>query len=158
MTGLLVREYEDYATFVEDWPADQPEATMRSYWEFLGRLDEDEILVVLPEWLAEEKAGHVDGATPTAFVGRIGRETEKAIRLEDATEARPLARLAHRMARLSDGIPDAEDDPDRRRWLERRRSALRQEFEDRDRFVGLRDAWLPKSQLRHVVRRGSSPR
>jgi hypothetical protein len=35
------------------------------------------VLIQIPEWLAEKKAGYADGAPPTEVVGRTERETEK---------------------------------------------------------------------------------
>lgn len=152
MTTLDIRDYDDYDTFVREWPTDTTDDDMRLRWQLMGELDADEVLVLLPEWLAEEKVGFVDGAIPTEFVGRIERETEKAILLGDATAARPLVRLAHRIHTLENGLDDATDD-DRREWLAGRLDARRREFADRSEMPGLRDAWLPKSQLIHVVRR-----
>lgn len=122
-------------------------------WQLLNELAEDEVLIRIPEWLAEENVGYVDGATPTTFVGRIERDTDKAIRFADSASARPLMRLAHRIQSLENGIENAEDDEDRREWLDGRLQEKRQEFENRDDVPGLRDEWLPKSQLLHAVRR-----
>lgn len=151
MADFRVLEYDEYEDFAREW--DGPEEDVFLRWQLLGELDPDEVLVVLPEWLAEESAGFVDGAVPTEFVGRIERETEKAIRLADATAAGPLMRLAHRIRNLEQGVETAGDDVDRRAWLKRRLEEKRRAFDDREAMTGLRDAWLPKSQLARVVRR-----
>lgn len=52
----------------------------RLLWQLLGQLDDDEVLIRIPAWLAEEKAEYTEGAPPTEVVGHIERETEKAIR------------------------------------------------------------------------------
>lgn len=77
----------------------------------MGQLDPDELLIKIPEWLAEENIGYVDGGTPTEFVGRIERETEKAILFADSASAHPLMRFAHRITNLEEGSDHA--DPDR---------------------------------------------
>lgn len=125
----------------------------RQLWQLLGLLDEEELVVQLPEWLAEEKVGVTDRGPPTTFVGRLARETEKAILLEASAAARPLMSLAHRIHSLEDGLSHTDDDHDRRDWLERRLQEKRTAFEDRDDVVGLRDEWLPKSQVELAVRR-----
>ena len=118
-------------------------------WQLLGQLNPDEVLVQLPEWLAEEKVGYTDGATPTAFVGRIERDTEKAILLNDSADARSLMKLAHRMHQLEEGNAAS----DSREWLDERLADHRLAFKEREDTVPLQDEWLPKSQLRRVVRR-----
>lgn len=147
MTDLTVTECATYEEFTRTW--DGPESDTRMLWQLLGRLDPDEVLVRLPEWLAEEKVGYVEGATPTAFVGRIGRETEKAVLLGDSADARSLMKLAHRMHRLEEGNATS----DSQEWLDERLADHRQAFEEREGAVPLQDEWLPKSQLRLVVRR-----
>ena len=84
-----------------------PGSDTRMLWQLLGQLDPDEVLVQLPEWLAEERVGYVNGATPTAVVGRIERETEKAIRFSDSANARSLMKLVHRMHHWSKAIRPA---------------------------------------------------
>jgi len=170
MTNLITA-YSDYDAFARAWHADelaQHEVTLRKarerdlidedstrmLWQVLGELDEEEVLLRIPDWLAEEKVGYVDGATPTTFVGRIDRETEKAIRVVDSASARPLLKLANRIHHFKQGIEREKGaDKDRREWLEQRLTAKRREFEDRDDIPGLAEEWLPKSQLRNVVQR-----
>lgn len=168
MVELEIRDYANYDAFARNWHADTleqhgvtlagarerdllTEDETRLRWQLLGQLASDELLIVLPEWLADEKTGFVDGRLPTEFVGRIERETEKAIRLADATAARPLMRLAHRITRLEGG-PD-HTDPDRRAWVTERLAEHRRAFEDREDMPGLSDGWLPKSQIIAAVRR-----
>jgi len=58
-------------------------------------------------------------------------------------------KVAHRIHELERN----EDDPDRNEWLDRQLRERRREFKERADAVALKDEWLPKSQLRHVVRR-----
>ena len=149
----LISEYTEYETFADDWDAPD-ETETRMLWHLLGELDTDEVLLELPEWLADEKVGFVDGATPTVFVGRIDRTTEKAVRVVDSAAARPLMKLAHRIHRFEVGLETgATDDAERREWLESHLHRTRREFEQRDDITGLVDEWLPKSQLVRVARR-----
>lgn len=148
----LVTEYANYEAFAREWegPPDDPELV----WQLLGELEADEVLVCLPAWLAEEKVGFVEGATPRTFVGRVDEERAKAIRLVDSAAAGPLLKLAHRLHHFEAGIAKVgESDADRREWLERRRDQARTEFETRTAVPGLAEEWLPKSQLEQVVRR-----
>lgn len=45
-------------------------------------------MIELPEWLAEEKVGYIEGSVPTEFVGRIEEETGDAIKFVDAAAVR----------------------------------------------------------------------
>ena len=148
MMGFPVTEYTTYEEFARAW--DGSESDTRMLWQLLGQLDPDEVLVQLPEWLAEEKVGYVDGATPTAFAGRIKRETEKAVLLADSAAAGPLMKLAHRIHQLEQG----DTAGDRQEWLDDRLNDHRRAFEEREDVVKLQDNWLPKSPIRHAVRRG----
>lgn len=162
----LITEYTDYDAFAREWYADAldehgvtlqeareqgiiTDDDTQMLWQLLGELSEDEVLVRIPEWLADEKVGYVDGATPTEFVGRIDRETDKAILLAESASARSLKKLAHRIHQLESG----DADTDRTEWVADRRQELRERFERRDDATTLQDEWLPKSQLLHVVRR-----
>lgn len=166
MANLDISEYTDYDAFAREWHAeDLTEGTLeaardrgrineddtRLLWQLLGQLRENELLIQIPNWLAEEKVGFVEGSTPTMFVGRIERETENAILFADSASARPLMKLAHRIQHLEED----DTDDDRREWLDNRLHELREEFEERDDVTGLSDAWIPKSQLLHAVRRSS---
>ena len=146
MTGLQIEEHATYEAFASDWQASNTDT--RLLWQLLGQLEDTELLVEIPEWLAEEKVGFVDGATPTLFIGHIERETENAILFADSAAARPLMKLAHRIHELEQN----ESDPDRNEWLDRRLEAHRTEFTNREDVPGLSDGWLPKSQLVHAVR------
>ena len=92
----------------------------------------------------------MDGVAPTAFVGRIERETEKAVLLANSADARSLMKLAHRMQQLEEGNATT----DNREWLDERLADHRRAFKEREDAVTLQDNWLPKSQIRHAVRRG----
>jgi len=143
----LIEEFLDYEEFAGAWEGS--DADTRMLWQLLGQLDADEVVIQIPNWLAEEKVGYTDGATPTAFVGRIERETEKAVLFGELADARPLMKLAHRVDQLEQG----SDDPDRDEWLDDRLADHRRAFEEREDVVAVQDEWLPKSQLRHVARR-----
>lgn len=147
MSDLDVTEYATYDKFAREW--DAPETDTRILWQLLGQLEDDELLIEIPEWLAEENTGYVDGAIPTVFIGRIVEETEKAIRFTDSASAQSLMKLAHRIHELEQN----EDDSDRNEWLDRQLRERRREFEKREDTVTLSDEWLPKSQLRHIMRR-----
>lgn len=152
MSEIDIVEFSDYGAFDREW-AHHHEGTATLVWQLLGELSDDELLVKLPEWLAEEKVGYTCGGTPTEFVGRIEEETEKAVRFANATAARPLGQLAHRIGALEDGRDSVGMDHDRRDWLERRLKDKRTAFEQREDMVGLREEWLPKSQIVAAVRR-----
>jgi len=79
-------------------------------------------------------------------VGRIGRETEKAIPLEDTAPAEPSMNLVHR-------IHELVQNEDRTEWLDNRLAEHRRAFDERDGIPTLADGWLPKSQLEQVLRR-----
>ncbi|MFC4987409.1 hypothetical protein [Saliphagus infecundisoli] len=151
MTEIEIDEYGDYGQFAEDWKDD--DVATQQVWQLLGQLEDDELLVQLPEWLAEQKVGFVDGATPTAFIGRITRDTDDAIQFSDAAAVPPLLKLAHRIHQLEEGIENAGDDDSRREWLEDRLADNREPFEQREGVVGLAEEWLPKSQIERAVRR-----
>ena len=149
----LITEYATYGTFVRDWE-DLTENERRMLWQLLGELEDDEVLIRLPKWLAEENTGFVDGATPTTFVVRLDRETKKAIRFVDSAAAEPLMKHAHRIHHIEDGLKTIEQtDMQRREWLEERLRKTRREFEMRDDVTSLTNEWLPKSQLVAIVRR-----
>jgi hypothetical protein len=166
MVDLEIQEFDDYDDFVREWHADELEVSLkeardqdlinedktRLRWQLLGQLDNDELLIQIPEWLAEQKIGFVDGKPPTEFIGRIDRETEKAILVTDSAAARSLTKLAHRIHQLENNIDNADDD-DRRDWMENRLQQVRDRFESRDDATVLSEEWLPKSQIQLAVRR-----
>lgn len=145
MPDLDVREVATYEDFEQEWE----EGDTRLLWQLLGQLDDEEVLLRIPDWLAEEKAGFVQGSPPTEVVGRIERETEKAILLDDTAGAQSLMKLAHQIHELEQN----EDDPDRNDWLDDRLAKHRREFEKREDVPELADGWLPKSQIQCIVRR-----
>lgn len=152
MTEFPVDEYADFETFTREWEHDD-ETTTKLIWQLLGELSDDELLIKLTAWVADEKVGYTESSTPTAFVGQIEGESEKAIRFADATAAKPLARLAHRMASLRDGLETTEPGDERQDWLENRLDDKRKQFQNREDMVGLQEEWLPKSQILAAVRR-----
>lgn len=156
MPELDISEYSDQSTFARDWedyenPLYGQDEDLQMLWQLLGLLDADELLIHLPEWLAEEKVGFVDGKAPTVFVGRIEDETEKAILVKDSASARSLMKLAHRIDHLQQGLEKVTDDEQRREHLQNRLEEKREEFEKRDDVVELQNEWLPKSQIIHVA-------
>lgn len=175
MPDLDIRTFDTYDGFARDWHAPITSDTelsledarergllneqgTRQLWQLLGQLDDDELVIKLPEWLAEEKVGHTERSTPVLFVGRVARETEKGVLFEDSVAARPLMSLAHRIDALEDGLSNTDGDDDRRPWLERRLRELRESFTDRDGRVSLRDEWLPKSQVQLAMQRETKAR
>lgn len=146
MSDVRIAEVADYDEFDEEW-GDATETTTRMLWQLLNEFDDDELLIKIPEWLAEEKVSYSEGGTPTVFVGRTVEETEKAIRLTDSAAARPLMQLAHRIAALEDGIENVEQDSNRRRWLKDRLDDKRRGIDGRDGITGLSEEWIPKSQI-----------
>lgn len=155
MPELEIAEYNEYNTFARDWGAcdDGDDAEIRLTWQLLGQLDDTELLIQLPEWLAEEKIGFVDGATPTEFVGRIDRETDKAILFGESAAAPPLKKRAHRIHELEESLDQEFSDDDRREWLVERLAEHRQAFERREDAPELAEEWLPKSQIQWAVQR-----
>lgn len=147
MPDLDVRELATYEEFTQVRGSDDNDT--RRLWQLLGQFDDNEVLVQIPKWLADEKAGFVEGTPPTEVVGRIERETEKAIHLVDTGGARSLMKVAHRIHVLEQN----GDDPDRNDWLDDRLAEHRRTFERREDVPELADGWLPKSQLQYVVRR-----
>lgn len=148
MPTLDIREVTSYQEFVDVWDANTDQ--VRLFWQLLGQLDEDEVLIRIPAWLAEEKTAFGTGSSPTEIVGRIDRETDKAIRLSDSVAANAIAKGAHLIHHL-----EREDgNPDRTEWVENRLADHRRTFQARYDKPGLADDWLPKSQIQQVVRRG----
>ena len=169
MVDFEIQEFENYDDFVREWQRDTlntqslslEEARDRNLinenetqllWQLLGQLDSDELLIQIPTWLADQKVGFVDGTTPTEFVGRIDRETDKAILFADSAAARSLTKLAHRIHQLEHSIENAADD-DRRDWMTNRLQQVQERFENREDATVLSEEWLPKSQIQLAVRR-----
>ena len=165
----LVTEYADYDSFAREWHARDLEShsvtlhdarergllneqDTRQIWQLLALLEDDELFLHLPQWLADEKVDSADGDAPTTFVGRVSRETEKAVLVEDSAATHALMRLAHGIRSLERGLENTGDD-DRREELERRLQAKYRQFETRDGLVSLADEWVPKSQIRSAIRR-----
>ena len=166
----LITEYASYDSFVREYHSKTltsqdlsleearkrgllNERTTRKLWRLLGLLDSEELLVQVPEWLADKKCEPTDRPTPTMFVGYISRETEAAILLKGSTAARPLMGLAHRIHALENGIENTRADTDRHERLAERLQDNYQQFCDREDLPSLSDEWLPKSQLVAAVRR-----
>lgn len=146
MVELEIWEVADFDTFSSRWPDAENET--RLYWQLLGQLEPDEILIRLPKWLAEEATGYVQGAVATTFIGQIEQETGKAIRLANSASATDLLKLAHRIHEL-----EQNEGADRSEWLDRRLEDHRQKFRRRQGAATLSDEWIPKSQIEVVVRR-----
>jgi hypothetical protein len=170
MPALDIRTVDSYDDFARDWHASTTSDTemsledarargllneqgTRQLWHLLGQLDADELVIKIPEWLAEEKVAATKRSTPVVFVGHVARETEKAVLFEDSVAARPLMSLAHRIHALEDGLSNTAEDDDRRPWLESRLRERREAFANRDGLISLRDEWLPKSQIQLAIQR-----
>lgn len=173
MPTLEIRTFETYDDFAEEWHVETISDTdttleearergllneqgTRQLWQLLGLLDDDELVIQLPEWLATEKVGPTERATPTLFVGRVARETEKAVLIEDSAAAQPLMSLAHRIHSLEDGLSNTADDDDRHGWLASRLRENLEAIRAREGMVSLRDEWIPKSQVRLAIQRKST--
>lgn len=166
MVDFEIQKFDDYDDFVQEWHAgelDVPleEARNRSLinedktrllWQLVGQLENDELLIQIPQWLADQKVGFIDGTTPTEFIGRIDRETDKAILFADSASAQSLTKLAHRIHQLESSIEDTDDD-DRYEWMVNRLQQVQERFESRDDATTLSEEWLPKSQIQLAVRR-----
>ena len=166
MADFEIQEFDDYDDFVQEWHATELDVSLdearkqslinedktRLLWQLLGQLENDELLIQIPQWLADQKVGFIDGTTPTEFVGRIDRETEKAILFTDSAAARSLTKLAHRIHQLETSIEHANDD-DRQEWMENRLQQIRERFESREDATALSEEWLPKSQIQRAIRR-----
>ncbi|ELY63378.1 hypothetical protein [Natronococcus jeotgali] len=167
----LITEYADYDSFARAWHSDTladydvsleearkrgllNEQRTRQLWQLLGLLGTDELFIQLPDWLADEKVGVTDRATPTMFVGRISRETEDAILFKESAAAQPLMGLAHTIHSLEKGLENTAADTDRHERSEKRLRDHYQQFRNRDDLPTLSDEWLPKSQLITAVQRG----
>lgn len=147
MPDLVIREVSSVEELAEIWDVDDNQA--RLLWQLLGQLDDDELLIRIPEWLAEEKAAYGTGAPPTEIVGRIDQETEKAVHLSESVKASAITKVAHSIHLLEEN----EGDPDRNPWLDQRLARHRRTFQSRYDEPGLADGWLPKSQIKRAVRR-----
>lgn len=171
MPAVELRTFDTYAAFAREWHAATlsergvsledarkrgllNEQGTRQLWQLLDLLGDEELVIQLPEWVAEEKSGTTDRTTPTTFVGRVRRETDKAILLEDSAAVRPLMSIAHQIHSLEDGLSNTGDDDDRRGGLESKLRETREAFGKRDEMVGLGDEWIPKSQVKIAIRRG----
>ncbi|WP_248910346.1 hypothetical protein [Halocatena marina] len=164
MASLSIYEYTSYDAFIADTAQHGiAETDLALVWVLLERLEPDEVFIRLPRWLAEEKVGYTEGGTPTEFVGRIDRTTEKALLFVDSAAARPLMKRAHRINHLEEGLENSTidsssipDDEERRAWLERKLAHHREAFAHRADQDGLTDEWLPISQIETVLRHRES--
>lgn len=169
MVNFEIQEVKNYDDFVRTWQSDAlteqsvslkeardrdliTEDETQLLWQLLGQLNSEELLIQIPHWLAEQKVGFIDGSPPTEFIGRIDRETEKAIFLADSASVRSVTKLAHRIHQLETSLEHTDDD-DRRDWMVNRLHQLRERFERRDDGTALAEEWLPKSQIQLAVRR-----
>ena len=166
MADFEIQEFDDYDEFIQEWYAEKLDVPLnearnrslinedktRLLWQLVGQLKDDELLIQIPQWLADQKVGFVNGTTPTEFIGRIDRETDKAILFVDSASAQSLTKLAHRIHQLEHSIEDIDDD-DRHEWMVNRLQNVRERFESRDDTTALSEEWLPKSQIQLAVRR-----
>lgn len=170
MPTLDIHTFETYDGFAAEWHVETladtdisleeardrgllNEQGTRQLWQLLGLLEANELVIQLPEWLASEKVGSAERTTPTLFVGRLARETGKAVLFENSAAAQPLISLAHRIHSLEDGLANTAEDDARRCGLESRLREQREAFRAREDMVGLRDEWIPKSQIRLAIQR-----
>jgi len=145
MLELGIQTYTAYDEFAADWPAPDKETQMT--WQLLEQIDDNEVLVELPQQLADESVGYTQGSVPTVFVGQIAAESDEAIQLADSAAARSIRKLAHRISQLEQNDSDEQDD-----WLDDRLAEHREEFNQRNDAVSLNDEWLPKSAIVQAVK------
>ena len=81
MPELDIQTYTAYNEFAADWAA--PDKETRMTWQLLAQIDDHEVLVELPQWLADENVGYTQGSVPTAFVGRIATKSDETIQFAD---------------------------------------------------------------------------
>ena len=170
MPTLEIHTFETYDSFAGEWHSETLSDTdisledardrrllneegTRQLWQLLGLLDDEELVIQLPEWLADEKGDFTKRATPTIFVGRVTRETEKAVLFEDSAVVRSLMSIAHRIHSLENGLSRTGDDVDRHDQLESRLREKQAAFRKREEMVGFRDEWIPKSQIQLAFQR-----
>jgi len=60
MPSFAIQTYTTYEEFAADWSA--PEKETRMTWQLLEQIDDDEVLVELPQWLADENVGYTKGS------------------------------------------------------------------------------------------------
>jgi len=146
MSELTVRTYSSYEEFAEAWSGSGKETRMT--WQLLDQIADDEILVEIPQWLADKKVGYTQGSVPTAFVGRIATESEDAVQLADSAAAKSLRKLAHRISQL-----EQSDNTDNKDWLDDRLADHREQFTNRVDAVSMDNEWLPKSEILQAIER-----
>ena len=130
-------------TFAADW--DEPAKETRMTWQLLDPIDDREVLIELPQWLADENVGYTQGAVPTAFIGRIETESEQAIQFTDAVATKSLRKLAHRISQLEQSDSAEQDD-----WV---LADHREEFTNRADAVSLNTERLPKAEITRAIKR-----
>lgn len=161
--GELIIECADYESFTREWHANAlddarghgslDERDIRYLWVLLDLLDEDRVVIHIPDWLSEKKLDVSARDNFNIFVGPVSRETEDALFFENAEAARPLMQFAHRIRSLENGIENTKVGDDRRASLETQLRDKRRNFENRDGGLGLTRTWIPKSQIISAVQR-----
>mgnify|MGYP000046419427 FL=1 len=146
MPELGIETYTSYEAFATDWDGSAKETRMT--WQLLDQIDDDKILIELPQWLADENVGYTRGAVPTAFVGRIEAESEQAIHFADSAAAKSLRKLAHRITQL-----EQSDNADQDDWVDDRLADHQEQFNNQDDAVSLNEEWLPKAEILHAIKR-----
>lgn len=146
MAALDIETYTSYEAFATDWDGSAKETRMT--WQLLDQIDDDEVVIELPQWLADENVGYTQGAVPTAFVGQITAESEEAIHLADSAAVKSLRKLAHRISQLEQSDSSEQDD-----WVADRLADHRKEFNNRADAVSLNTEWLPKAEITRAIKR-----
>lgn len=147
MAALNIKTYTSYEAFAAAWSGSQKETRMT--WQLLDQIENDEVLVEIPQWLADEHVGYTQGSAPTAFVGWIETESTDAVQLADSAAAKSLRKLAHRISQL-----EQSDNTESKEWLDDRLAEHRAKFNSRVDATSLSDEWLPKSGILQAVTRG----
>ena len=151
MAELPVQAYSTYEAFAQEQSEHFTDTTLPQVWALLCELDADQLFIRIPRWLADQKIGFIDGGTPTDFIGRIDRETGKAVLFTESMSARSLFRQAHLIQHMEQRLTDLSD-ADQRSRVESRLQTHREEFTTRPEHPALDEEWLPKSQIELALR------
>ena len=155
MAELSVQAYATYETFAQEHSDHFSATDLPQVWALLCELDTDQLFIRIPRWLADQKIGFIDGGTPMDFIGRVDRETEKAVLFVESMPARSLFRQAHLIQHMDQRLADLSDS-DRRSRVKSRLEKHRAEFTTRPEHPVFDEEWLPKSQIDLALRRNKA--
>lgn len=148
---LPVQAYTTYEDFAQAHSEHFTDTDLPQVWALLCELETGQLFIRIPRWLADQKVGFIDSGTPTEFIGRIDRETGKAVLFTESMPARSLFRQAHLIQHMEQRLTDLSD-ADQRSRVESRLRTHREEFTTRPEHPVLDEEWLPKSQIELALR------